>query len=130
MKDKTINHERLFSFCWIFYNVEKSKAFLLLSHMPPLCKGRWLAKQDGGIVFNKFHSKQSLTRFAGAPFTQGSRFLVFLKIFLQYAFHYLSVFDVKHLAVEAFGFLAGGHNDLLARHFFQKIAAARGIQLG
>ena len=30
--------------------------------MPPLCKGRWLAWQDGGVVKVIFSTKQSLTR--------------------------------------------------------------------
>ena len=44
---------------------------------PPLCKGRWLAKQDGGIVKAKFIRKtipQPPT--ASAPFTQGSLWFV------------------------------------------------------
>ena len=52
---------------------------------PPLCKGRWLAKQDGGIVKAKIHCKtipQPPT--ASAPFTQGSLFMFIydLSIFL------------------------------------------------
>ena len=39
-------------------------------HKPPLCKGRWQPQADGGVV--NAHDKQSLSRFATAPFTQGS----------------------------------------------------------
>ena len=39
---------------------------------PPLCKGRWIAKQDGGIVdTNQTHDNPSGT-LVPAPFTQGS----------------------------------------------------------
>ena len=42
---------------------------------PPLCKGRWLAKQDGGIVKAKFLPKTiPQSPLVTAPFTQGSLF--------------------------------------------------------
>jgi len=37
---------------------------------PPLCKGRWVAKQLGGVVNGKKTIPQSAT--LTAPFTQGS----------------------------------------------------------
>lgn len=44
---------------------------------PPLCKGRWLAKQDGGFVKAKISSKTiPQPPSASAPFTQGSLWLV------------------------------------------------------
>ena len=44
---------------------------------PPLCKGRWLAKQDGGIVeSNNFVVTIPQPPSASAPFTQGSLWFV------------------------------------------------------
>ena len=44
--------------------------------MPPLCKGRWLAWQDGGVVKVIFFYKTiPHPTPSGAPFTQGSLFL-------------------------------------------------------
>ena len=43
---------------------------------PPLCKGRWQPKADGGVVKVRFRKRQSLTAFGGAPFTQGSLWFV------------------------------------------------------
>ena len=44
---------------------------------PPLCKGRWLAKQDGGIVeSNNFVVTIPQPPTASAPFTQGSLWFV------------------------------------------------------
>ena len=43
--------------------------------MPPLCKGRWLAWQDGGVVKVIFFYKTiPHPPPSGAPFTQGSLF--------------------------------------------------------
>ena len=44
--------------------------------MPPLCKGRWLAWQDGGgvkVIF--FYKTIPHPTPSGAPFTQGSLFV-------------------------------------------------------
>ena len=44
--------------------------------MPPLCKGRWLAWQDGGVVKVIFFYKTiPHPTPSGAPFTQASLFL-------------------------------------------------------
>ena len=41
--------------------------------MPPLCKGRWHAKRDRGVVKAKFHRKTiPHPTSSGAPFAQGS----------------------------------------------------------
>ena len=56
---------------------------------PPLCKGRWLAKQDGGIVeSNNFVVTIPQPPSASAPFTQGSLWFVRPES--------LSVFPDKH----------------------------------
>ena len=56
---------------------------------PPLCKGRWLAKQDGGFVKAKISSKTiPQPPSASAPFTQGSLWFVRSES--------LSVFPDKH----------------------------------
>ena len=47
--------------------------------MPPLCKGRWHAKRDGGIVKrNRYTKTIPQPPSASAPFTQGSLFYVHL----------------------------------------------------
>ena len=65
--------------CPARYSVLHLLGVLSGGNEPPLCKGRWLAKQDGGIVKIKIIPKTipqspSVT----APFTQGSLFYVHL----------------------------------------------------
>ena len=59
---------RFYALCPLCLSIGRRK-------VPPLCKGRWLAKRDGGIVKVRFSIKQSLTAYGGAPFTQGSLFM-------------------------------------------------------
>ena len=68
------------------YSVLHLLGVLPSDNEPPLCKGRWLAKQDGGIVTKqKFIVKQSLSRLRRQlPLHKGA-FLLFiyaLSIFL------------------------------------------------
>lgn len=63
--------------CMARYSVLHLFGVLSGGNEPTLCKGRWLAKQDGGIVKVIFHQQTipqstSLT----APFTQGSHWFV------------------------------------------------------
>jgi len=59
--------------------IEILSNYFLGGKKPPLCKGRWIARRDGGVVKNAIFEKTipqsaSLT----APFTQGSLFYVHL----------------------------------------------------
>ena len=62
-------------FLW-FVNIfsESYKMTFQKLKKPPLCKGRWQPKADGGVVKAEFCKRQSLSRSATAPFAQGSLF--------------------------------------------------------
>ena len=57
----------------VWYSVLHRLGVLSSGNEPPLCKGRWLAEQDGGIVKTKGYRKTiPQPPSASAPFTQGS----------------------------------------------------------
>ena len=63
--------------CPARYSVLHLLGVLSGGNEPPLCKGRWLAKQDGGIVKAKAYRKTiPQPPSASAPFTQGSLWFV------------------------------------------------------
>lgn len=75
--------------CPARYSVLHLLGVLSGGNEPPLCKGRWLAKQDGGFVKAKISSKTiPQPPSASAPFTQGSLWFVRSES--------LSVFPDKH----------------------------------
>ena len=69
--------------CPARYSVLHLLGVLSGGNEPPLCKGRWLAKQDGGLVKAKIHRKQSLSRLRRQlPLHKGAFGLCALKVCL------------------------------------------------
>ena len=69
--------------CLARYSVLHLLGVLSGGNEPPLCKGRWLAKQDGGFVKAKISSKTiPQPPSASAPFTKGAFGLCALKVCL------------------------------------------------